>query len=130
MRASWGSRSSRRVSRSGQRRWGRATSAAQRSTPTGWRARSIWARTESPRPLRSPRICSATPDPPRRRRNPRSTMRPRGATMPSTGATASPASTSTRRLAQMVVLQNSYSAAARVISTASQMYDTLISMIR
>jgi flagellar hook-associated protein 1 FlgK len=33
-------------------------------------------------------------------------------------------------LAQMVVLQNSYSAAARVISTASQMYDTLISMIR
>lgn len=33
-------------------------------------------------------------------------------------------------LAQMVVLQNSYSAAARVISTASQMYDTLIAMIR
>ena len=33
-------------------------------------------------------------------------------------------------LAQMVVLQNSYSAAARVISTASQMYDSLISMIR
>ena len=33
-------------------------------------------------------------------------------------------------LAQMVVLQNSYSAAARVISTASEMYDTLIAMIR
>lgn len=32
-------------------------------------------------------------------------------------------------LAQMVVLQNSYSASARVISTASQMYDTLIAMI-
>ena len=30
----------------------------------------------------------------------------------------------------MVVLQNSYSAAARVISTASEMYDTLIAMIR
>ncbi|TFI57102.1 flagellar biosynthesis protein FlgK [Sphingomonas parva] len=33
-------------------------------------------------------------------------------------------------LAQMVVLQNSYSAAARVITTASEMYDTLINMIR
>lgn len=33
-------------------------------------------------------------------------------------------------LAQMVVLQNSYSAAARVISTASSMYDTLLDMIR
>jgi flagellar hook-associated protein 1 FlgK len=33
-------------------------------------------------------------------------------------------------LAQMVVLQNSYSAAARVMTTASQMYDTLIDMIR
>jgi flagellar hook-associated protein 1 FlgK len=33
-------------------------------------------------------------------------------------------------LAQMVVLQNSYSAAARVLTTASQMYDTLIQMIR
>jgi flagellar hook-associated protein 1 FlgK len=33
-------------------------------------------------------------------------------------------------LAQMVVLQNSYSAAARVISTATEMYDTLINMIR
>ena len=33
-------------------------------------------------------------------------------------------------LAQMVVLQNSYSAAARVITTANQMYDTLIGMIR
>lgn len=32
-------------------------------------------------------------------------------------------------LAQMVVLQNSYSAAARVISTASAMYDTLIAMV-
>jgi flagellar hook-associated protein 1 FlgK len=32
-------------------------------------------------------------------------------------------------LAQMVVLQNSYSASARVISTASQMYDTLLAMI-
>ena len=30
----------------------------------------------------------------------------------------------------MVVLQNSYSAAARVMTTASQMYDTLINMIR
>lgn len=33
-------------------------------------------------------------------------------------------------LSSMVVLQNSYSAAARVITTASEMYDTLISMIR
>jgi len=33
-------------------------------------------------------------------------------------------------LANMVVLQNSYSAAARVITTASEMYDTLLSMIR
>lgn len=33
-------------------------------------------------------------------------------------------------LSNMVVLQNSYSAAARVISVASQMYDTLLSMIR
>jgi flagellar hook-associated protein 1 len=33
-------------------------------------------------------------------------------------------------LAQMVVLQNSYSAAARVLTTASQMYDTLIEMMR
>ncbi|QAY77289.1 flagellar basal body rod C-terminal domain-containing protein [Sphingosinicella sp. BN140058] len=33
-------------------------------------------------------------------------------------------------LAQMVVLQNSYSAAARVISTATEMYDTLINMVR
>jgi flagellar hook-associated protein 1 FlgK len=32
-------------------------------------------------------------------------------------------------LAQMVILQNSYSAAARVMTTASQMYDTLIAMI-
>jgi flagellar hook-associated protein 1 len=32
-------------------------------------------------------------------------------------------------LSNMVVLQNSYSAAARVITTASQMYDTLLSMI-
>lgn len=32
-------------------------------------------------------------------------------------------------LAQMVVLQNSYSAAARVMTTASQMYDTLIAMM-
>lgn len=32
-------------------------------------------------------------------------------------------------LAQMVVLQNSYSAAARVMSTASQMYDTLLQMV-
>lgn len=33
-------------------------------------------------------------------------------------------------LAQMVVFQNSYSAAARVITTASEMYDTLLGMIR
>ena len=33
-------------------------------------------------------------------------------------------------LAQMVVLQNSYSAAARVLTTASDMYDTLIEMVR
>lgn len=33
-------------------------------------------------------------------------------------------------LAQMVVLQNSYSAAARVITTATEMYDTLIDMVR
>ena len=32
-------------------------------------------------------------------------------------------------LANMVVLQNSYSAAARVMTTASQMYDTLIAMM-
>jgi len=32
-------------------------------------------------------------------------------------------------LAQMVVLQNSYSAAARALSTASQMYDTLLAMV-
>jgi flagellar hook-associated protein 1 FlgK len=32
-------------------------------------------------------------------------------------------------LAQMVVLQNSYSAAARVMTTASDMYDTLIQMV-
>ncbi|MCX8476632.1 MAG: flagellar biosynthesis protein FlgK [Sphingomonas sp.] len=32
-------------------------------------------------------------------------------------------------LAQMVVLQNSYSAAARVISTTSEMYDTLLNMV-
>ena len=32
-------------------------------------------------------------------------------------------------LAQMVVLQNSYSAAARVMSTASDMYDTLLQMV-
>ncbi len=32
-------------------------------------------------------------------------------------------------LAQLVVLQNSYSAAARVMSTASEMYDTLIAMV-
>jgi len=32
-------------------------------------------------------------------------------------------------LAQMVVLQNSYSAAARVMTTASQMYDTLLNML-
>lgn len=33
-------------------------------------------------------------------------------------------------LANMVVLQNSYSASARVITTASQMYDALLAMIR
>ncbi|WP_084581930.1 flagellar hook-associated protein FlgK [Sphingomonas azotifigens] len=33
-------------------------------------------------------------------------------------------------LSQMVVLQNSYSASARVMSTASQMYDTLLQMVR
>ncbi|EIZ78744.1 flagellar hook-associated protein FlgK [Novosphingobium sp. Rr 2-17] len=33
-------------------------------------------------------------------------------------------------LSNMVVLQNSYSASARVITTASQMYDTLLAMIR
>ncbi len=33
-------------------------------------------------------------------------------------------------LSQMVVLQNSYSAAARVISTANDMYDTLLGMLR
>ncbi|SFK43768.1 flagellar hook-associated protein 1 FlgK [Sphingomonas sp. NFR04] len=33
-------------------------------------------------------------------------------------------------LSQMVVLQNSYSAAARVMSTATQMYDTLLQMVR
>ena len=33
-------------------------------------------------------------------------------------------------LAQLVVLQNSYSAAARVMTTATQMYDTLIGMVR
>lgn len=33
-------------------------------------------------------------------------------------------------LAQMVVLQNSYAASARVLTTASQMYDTLIEMMR
>lgn len=32
-------------------------------------------------------------------------------------------------LSQLVILQNSYSAAARVMSTASQMYDTLIGMV-
>ncbi|TGX54181.1 flagellar biosynthesis protein FlgK [Sphingomonas gei] len=32
-------------------------------------------------------------------------------------------------LSQMVILQNSYSAAARVISTASEMYDTLLNMV-
>lgn len=32
-------------------------------------------------------------------------------------------------LAQMVVLQNSYSAAARVMTTATQMYDTLLRMV-
>lgn len=33
-------------------------------------------------------------------------------------------------LAQMVVLQNSYSAAARVVTTATEMYDTLLAMIK
>ncbi|MDG2534046.1 flagellar hook-associated protein FlgK [Sphingomonas sp. HITSZ_GF] len=33
-------------------------------------------------------------------------------------------------LSQMVVLQNSYSAAARVITTANDMYDTLLNMMR
>ena len=33
-------------------------------------------------------------------------------------------------LAQMVVLQNSYSAAARVMTAAREMYDTLIGMMR
>lgn len=33
-------------------------------------------------------------------------------------------------LSQMVVLQNSYSAAARVITTATQMYDTLLAMVK
>lgn len=33
-------------------------------------------------------------------------------------------------LAQMVVLQNSYASAARVMTTASEMYDTLIQMLR
>ncbi len=33
-------------------------------------------------------------------------------------------------LAQMVLLQNSYSAAARVMTTATEMYDTLIAMVR
>lgn len=33
-------------------------------------------------------------------------------------------------LAQMVVLQNSYSASARVMTTASEMYDTLLQMLR
>lgn len=33
-------------------------------------------------------------------------------------------------LSQMVVLQNSYSASARVLTTASEMYDTLIEMVR
>lgn len=32
-------------------------------------------------------------------------------------------------LSQLVILQNSYSASARVMSTASQMYDTLIAMV-
>ena len=32
-------------------------------------------------------------------------------------------------LASLVTLQNSYSAAARVMSTATQMYDTLIGMV-
>ena len=33
-------------------------------------------------------------------------------------------------LSQMVVLQNSYSAAARVMTTATKMYDTLLDMVR
>jgi len=33
-------------------------------------------------------------------------------------------------LSQLVVLQNSYSASARVMSTATEMYDTLLAMIR
>lgn len=33
-------------------------------------------------------------------------------------------------LSQMVVLQNSYSASARVMTTATQMYDTLLQMVR
>jgi flagellar hook-associated protein 1 FlgK len=33
-------------------------------------------------------------------------------------------------LSQLVVLQNSYSAAARVMSTATEMYDTLLAMVR
>lgn len=33
-------------------------------------------------------------------------------------------------LSQMVVLQNSYSASARVMSTAAEMYDTLLQMVR
>ena len=33
-------------------------------------------------------------------------------------------------LSQMVIFQNSYSAAARVISTANDMYDTLFAMLR
>ena len=35
-----------------------------------------------------------------------------------------------QELAQLMVLQNSYSAAARVMSTASQMYDTLLGMVQ
>jgi flagellar hook-associated protein 1 FlgK len=33
-------------------------------------------------------------------------------------------------LASLVTLQNSYSAAARVMTTATEMYDTLIGMVR
>jgi flagellar hook-associated protein 1 FlgK len=33
-------------------------------------------------------------------------------------------------LSQLVVLQNSYSAAARVMTTATQMYDTLLAMVK
>ncbi len=58
-----------------------------------------------------------------------SPTRRRAATTRSIAATASRASTSTRNSSQMVVLQNSYSAAARVISTANDMYDTLLGMI-